>query len=187
MPTPTIHKTKERAAETFASLKGVFGWRNALQAPRLEKIVVSVGTGRVASDKMRQQFIAERLSLITGQKAVPTKAKKAIASFKTRKGLVIGWKVTLRKQKMWEFLDKVIHIALPRTRDFHGIDPESIDPMGNLTIGIPEHTAFPEAAEDELKDIFGLGITLVSTARTKEEAEAFFRHLGVPLKKRQEK
>jgi large subunit ribosomal protein L5 len=99
---------------------------------------------------------------------------------------VIGWKVTLRKQKMWEFLDKVIHIALPRTRDFHGIDPESIDPMGNLTIGIPEHTAFPEAAEDELKDIFGLGITLVSTARTKEEAEAFFRHLGVPLKKRQE-
>ena len=181
MPT-TPHKTKDRAAQTFDVLKDRFGWRNPMQATRLEKIVVTVGTGRVAQDKARQAFVAERLALITGQKAVPTKAKKSIASFKTRKGLVIGWKVTLRRDRMWEFLDKVIHIALPRSRDFHGIDPGSIDPMGNLTIGITEHTAFPEAAEDEIKDIFGLGITLVSTAHSREEAEAFFRHLGVPLK-----
>ncbi len=184
MASGAIVKTKEKAAEAFAALRDTFGWSNPMQAPRLEKIVISVGTGRVAHDKARQDFIAERLSLIAGQKAVPTKAKKSIASFKTRKGLVIGWKVTLRRDRMWEFLDKLIHIALPRSRDFHGIDPESIDPMGNLTIGIAEHTAFPEAAEDEIKDIFGMGVTLVSTARSREEAEAFFRHLGVPLKPR---
>ena len=178
----TITKIVDKQKKTFDSLKGELGYTNPMQAPRLEKITVSVGTGKI-SEKQQVERIIDRLSRITGQKPVMTRAKKAISAFKTRRGQVIGYKVTLRGTRAYEFLDKVIHIALPRTRDFRGLSVNSIDKMGNCTIGIKEHTVFPETSDEDLKDVFGLAITLTTTAKTKKEAESFFRYLGLPFKR----
>jgi|TARA_Y100000310_G_scaffold345866_1_gene471905 large subunit ribosomal protein L5 len=153
-----------------------------MQTPKVEKIVVSVGTGSV-KDKKKLEVIQDRLAKVTGQKVSPRGAKKSIASFKLREGDTIGYQVTLRGTRMYDFLDRFIHISLPRSRDFKGINPESIDEMGNLTIGLSEHTIFPETPDEELKDIFGLSITIVTTAKTKEEAKTFLAHLGLPFKK----
>jgi len=180
-------KTKpvqERNKEAFAHLKGAFHYKNPMQAPRLVKVAVSVGTGsQIKKDKKRNEFIVERLSKITGQKASPRGAKKAVATFKTRQGDVIGATVTLRGKRMFLFLDKFLNVALPRTKDFKGIARTAIDEMGNLTIGIKEHTIFPETADEDLKDVFGLAITIVTTAKGKDEALAFLEYLGVPFKK----
>lgn len=165
---------------SFATLKSEFGYKNALQAPRLVKVVISTGTGKI-KDKKKIELIQNRIAAITGQKAAPRGAKKSIATFKVRKGDVIGYQVTLRGGRMFDFVDKLVHIALPRSRDFRGISPKIIDDMGNLTIGIKEHTIFPETSDENLSDVFGLAITMVSTAKNKKEAEAFFRHIGVPL------
>ena len=143
------------------------------------KIVVSTGVGK--ADKARKAMIEGRLARITGQKAAPRAAKQSIAQFKMREGDIVGYQVTLRGLRMNHFLEKLIHIALPRTRDFRGL-PSSIDAMGNYTIGIKDHTIFPETSEEDLKDVFGIAITFVTTAKTKEEAEAFLRHLGLPMK-----
>lgn len=175
-----IH-TKEKLAGAFEALKGDFGYTNKMQAPRLQKITVSSGVGKI-TDKAKIQLIIDRLARITGQKPAETKAKQAIAAFKTRKGQVVGYKVTLRGARMQSFLDKVVHIALPRTRDFQGLSPKAIDKMGNYTIGIKEHTVFPETSDEDLRDVFGLAITLTTSAKTKKEAEGFLRYLGVPLK-----
>jgi large subunit ribosomal protein L5 len=164
----------------FESLKGEFGYKNALQAPRLMKVVISSGTGKV-KDKKKIEVIENRLAKITGQKAAPRGAKKSIASFKVRQGDVVGYQVTLRGARMYDFLDKLVHIALPRTRDFRGLTPKAIDSLGNITIGIKENTIFPECQDEDLKDVFGFAITIVTTAKGKKEAESFFRHLGVPL------
>ena len=172
--------TKEREQGTLEALKGTFGYTNRLQAPHLVKTVVSSGTGKV-KDKKRIELIEDRLAKITGQKAAPRGAKKSIASFKVRKGDVVGYQVTLRANRMYDFLDKLIHIALPRTRDFRGISPKTIDSLGNVTIGIKEHTIFPETSDEDLRDVFGLAITVVTTAKTKKEAEAFLRYLGFPI------
>ena len=169
----------------FDALKKEFDYKNTNQAPTIEKVVVSVGTGRI-DDKQKIALIQDRLAKITGQKAAPRPAKQSIASFKLREGDIIGYQVTLRGQRMRHFLDKLIHIALPQTRDFRGLKPTSIDEMGNFTIGIKEHTIFPETADEELKDVFGLSVTLVTTAKTKEEAEALLRHIGLPLKKKED-
>jgi large subunit ribosomal protein L5 len=176
---------QEKLHATFTSLKDTFGYSNQLEVPRLQKIVVSTGTGKI-TDKHKIELIQDRLAHITGQKAAPRKAKKSIASFKLREGDVIGYQVTLRGSRMRAFLDKLIHVALPQTRDFRGISPKVIDDMGNMTIGVREHTIFPETSDEELKDVFGLSITLVTTAKSKEESEAFFRHLGLPLQKQAE-
>ena len=173
--------TKEKLAGTFDTLKEQFGYTNVNASPRLLKIVVSSGVGK--ADKTKKALVEDRLARITGQKAAPRASKQSIAQFKMREGEIIGFQVTLRGARMHEFLDKLIHITLPRTRDFRGLNATAIDEMGNLTIGIKDHTIFPETAEEDLKDVFGLAITLVTTAKTKEEADAFFRHLGIPFKK----
>ena len=173
---------KEKFNSTFDALKSVFSYTNVMQAPRIEKVIVSVGTGRV-DDKARIALIQDRLARITGQKAAPRPAKKSIATFKLREGDIIGYQVTLRGERMRTFLDKLIHVALPNTRDFRGLKISAIDEMGNYTIGIPEHTIFPETSDEELKDVFGFAVTIVTTAKTKAEAEALFRHVGLPLQK----
>jgi large subunit ribosomal protein L5 len=172
--------TKERQQTSFDTLSGEFGFTNRLAAPRLVKVVISTGVGK--ADKNRKALIAERMARITGQKPSPRAAKQSIAQFKLREGDIVGYQSTLRGARMYDFLDKLIHIALPRTRDFRGLSATAIDDMGNMTIGIKENTIFPETSEEDLKDVFGLAITIVTTAKSKKEAEAFFRHLGVPLK-----
>lgn len=173
--------TKEKQASAFDTLKEKFGYTNVNASPKLLKITVSSGVGK--ADKAKKALVESRLARITGQKASARPAKQSIAQFKMREGDIVGFQVTLRGARMNEFLEKLIHITLPRTRDFRGLNATAIDEMGNLTIGIKDHTIFPETAEEDLKDVFGLAITLVTTAKTKEEADAFFRHLGVPFKK----
>jgi len=174
----TTTRTQEKNA--FDSMKGDFHYKNKLQAPRLVKAVISTGVGKI-KDKKKIEIIENRLARITGQKAAARGAKKSIASFKVRQGDVVGYQITLRGARMYDFLDKLVHIALPRTRDFRGLSAKAIDSLGNITIGIKENTIFPETSDEDLKDVFGFAVTLVTTAKGKKEAEAFFRHLGIPL------
>ena len=162
--------------------KNLPGYKNAMQTPKIMKVVVSVGVGSF-KDKAKFKVVEDRLARITGQKATPRGAKVSVASFKSREGDVVGYQVTLRGQRMHDFLEKLIHIALPRTKDFRGINPNAADEMGNYTLGIKEHTIFPEAADEELKDVFGLAITIVTTAKSKEEVLKLLTHLGFPFKK----
>lgn len=177
-----MEMTTEKFASAFATLKKALGLKNVMQTPKIEKVVVSTGTGKI-DDKQRIALIQDRLAKITGQKPSPRPAKQSIASFKLREGEIIGYQVTLRGARMRHFLDRFIHLALPQTRDFRGLKATAIDDMGNITIGIREHTIFPEAADEELKDVFSLAVTIVTTAKTKEEAEALLRHIGLPLQK----
>lgn len=177
-----METTKTKIASTYAALKDSFGYTNVMEAPRLEKVVVSVGTGRV-QDKHREAMIVDRLARITGQKPSPRPAKQSIASFKLREGEIIGYQVTLRGARMIHFVDKLIHVAIPQTRDFRGLKVTAIDEMGNITLGIKENTIFPECGDEEIKDVFSLAITIVTTAKNKAEAEAFLRHISLPLKK----
>ena len=173
--------TKARQQTAYEALAESFGYTSRMQAPRVLKVVVSSGVGK-KRDQKQIALVTERLARITGQQPSPRAAKQSIASFKVRQGDTVGLQVTLRGSRMYDFLDKLIHIALPRTRDFRGLNPSAIDDMGNLTIGIREHTIFPETSDEDLKDVFGLAITVVTTAKNKAEAEAFFRHLGFPLR-----
>lgn len=173
---------KEKITGSFEALKSAFDYSNPMQAPRLEKIVVSVGIGKV-EDKAKRELIFDRLARITGQKPSPRPAKQSIASFKLREGDIVGYQVTLRGSRMRDFLEKLIHVALPQARDFRGLKPTAIDEMGNITLGIKEHSIFPETSDEELRDIFSFAITIVTTSKNKEEAEAFLRHIGLPLKK----
>ena len=172
--------TKQRQQTGYEALRADFGYTSPMQAPRISKVIVSSGVGR-KREKKQLELITERLARITGQKPSPRSAKVSIASFKVREGDIVGLQVTLRGPRMFDFLDKLIHIALPRTRDFRGLPVSAIDDMGNLTIGIKEHTIFPETSDEDLKDVFGLAVTIVTTAESKKEAEAFLRHLGLPL------
>lgn len=172
--------SKEKVQNSFDALKEQFGYTNKLRAPKIVKIVVSSGVGK--ADKVKMQVVDSRLARITGQKAAPRAAKASIAQFKMREGDIVGYQVTLRGARMYDFIDKLIHVALPRTRDFRGLSAGAIDDMGNLTIGIKDHTIFPETADEDLKDVFGLAITIVTTAKSREEADAFFRYLGIPFK-----
>jgi len=174
--------TKEKVQKSFDALKGDFGYKNKMRAPKIEKIIVSSGVGS-AKDKNRLQVVENRLAKITGQKPSARPARASIAQFKMRQGDIVGYQVTLRGARMYDFFDKLIHIALPRTRDFRGLNASGVDEMGNLTIGIKEHTIFPETADEDLKDVFGMAITVVTNCESKEEAEAFFTYLGVPFKK----
>lgn len=175
-----MNTTQTKLQNIFDTLKDTFAYKSVMQAPRIEKVIVSTGTGKV-TDKGQMARIADRLARITGQKASPRGAKKSIASFKLRQGDIIGYQVTLRGGRMFDFLEKLIHVALPRTRDFRGVKVTAIDEMGNYTLGIREHTIFPETADEELRDVFGLSITIVTNARTKAEAEALLRHIGMPF------
>ncbi|MDO8566575.1 MAG: 50S ribosomal protein L5 [bacterium] len=172
--------TKQRQQSAYLALAEAFGYTSPMQGPRIVKIVISSGVGK-KRDKKQLEVIQDRLARITGQKASARPAKVSIASFKVREGDTVGLQVTLRGARMFDFIDKLIHIALPRTRDFRGLSIKSIDEMGNFTIGLKENTIFPETSDEDLKDVFGLAITVVTTATSKAEAEAFFRHLGMPL------
>jgi len=169
----------------FKTLKDIFGYKNIMQTPRITKVIVSTGVGST-KDKDKVKLIPERLAKITGQKPAQRAAKKSIATFKLREGDIVGYAVTLRGQRMHAFLDKLLNVVLPRTRDFKGINRTSIDEMGNLTIGIKEHTIFPETSDEELRNVFGLSITITTTANTREEAEKLFEEMGVPFKKKEE-
>lgn len=174
--------TKEREQDSYETLKERFHYASPMQAPRITRVVISSGVGKKRQDPKAIELIGDRLAKITGQKAAPRAARMSIASFKLREGDTVGLQVTLRGARMYDFLDKLIHIALPRTRDFRGLSTKAIDDMGNMTIGIREHTIFPETGDEMLKDVFGLAVTIVTSASTKEEAEAFLRSLGLPLR-----
>ncbi len=175
-----METTQTRIGSAYAALKGDFGYKNVMQAPKIEKMVISVGTGRV-QDKAKISLIQDRLARITGQKASPRPAKQSIASFKLREGDIVGYQITLRGKRMIHFIDKLIHIAIPQTRDFRGLKVSAIDEMGNYTMGIKEHSIFPECGDEDSKDVFSFAVTIVTTAKTKKESEAFLRHIGLPL------
>ncbi len=172
--------TKQRQQSAFLALSEQFSYTSPMQSPRVMKVIVSSGVGK-KRDKKQIELIEDRLAKITGQKSAQRAAKISIASFKVREGDTVGLQVTLRGARMFDFVDKLIHIALPRTRDFRGLSAKAIDDMGNITIGIKDHTIFPETSDEDLKDVFGFAITIVTSAKSKAEAEAFFRHLGLPL------
>jgi len=165
-----------------------FGYKNQMAVPKIEKVVINTGFGRQVSDKSSeeqkkiQEAILEDLSLISGQRPILKKAKKSISGFKIRKGQVIGAAIILRKKRMFDFLERLIHIVLPRLRDFQGITLDSFDKKGNLTVGIREHIAFPEILPEKTKDIFGLEVTTVTTAKKQEEGIELLRLLGFPIK-----
>ena len=159
-----------------------FGYKNRMQIPVLDKIVINMGIGEGVADRKKVDAAAADLALISGQKAVITKARKSIATYKLRDGQAIGCKVTLRKARMYEFLDRLINIALPRVRDFRGLNPKSFDGRGNYTLGIREHIVFPEIDYDKVTDIWGMDITVCTTARTDDEARALLRAFNFPFR-----
>lgn len=173
---------KEKLVVVLPNLAKDLGVKNTFALPKLDKIVLSTGVGKI-KDKKRLELIADRLAKITGQKAAPRGAKKSIASFKSRQGDVVGYAVTLRGKRMWGFLDKLLNIAIPRIRDFRGFDEKVVDEHGSLTLGLREHTIFPETADEELKDVFGLAITLTVKGGSRESGRALFKALGFPFKK----
>lgn len=177
-----MQEIREKVKQSYKELKGVLGIKNEMASPRLLKVAINSGVGSV-KDERKRELVRDRISRIAGQRARVAPARKSIASFKVREGDPIGVQVVLRGDRMYAFLDKLIHIALPRTRDFQGIDPKAIDEMGNLTIGIREHTVFPETADEDIRDTFGFAVTVVSTAPNKEKAREFFRAIGFPLKR----
>ena len=179
---------KQKQAGAYDALKAQFGYSNKLAAPRIQKVVVSVGTGSgMKRDRNKNDFVIDRLTKIVGQKPSIKSAKQSIASFKIRQGDPVGVVVTLRGERMWSFLDKLVNVALPRTKDFRGITRSSAGDLGNMTIGIREHTIFPETSDEEISQVFGLAITIVTTATSRPEGLAFFEYLGFPLKKEDEK
>lgn len=183
-----IHLQEKYKKEVVPAMMEKFGYKNPMAVPRVEKVVANAGFGRLISGKTSeeqkkiQDFILEELGLICGQRPVLKRAKKSISGFKIREGMAIGVAVTLRGKRMFDFLERLIHIAFPRTRDFRGIDPKSFDKKGNLTIGVKEHINFPEVSPEKAKNIFGLEITVVTTAKNREEGIELLRLLGFPIK-----
>lgn len=174
--------------EGAAVLMKEFGFKNVMQAPKLTKIVISSATGTgMKKDRHRNDLVVDRLTKIAGQKPSIRQAKQSIASFKIREGDKVGVAVTLRGAKMHAFIDKLIHIALPRTKDFRGLDKKGVDVMGNYTFGIKEQTIFPEIRDEELKDIFSMAVTLVTSAKNKEVATRYLEIIGLPFKKEENK
>ena len=158
-----------------------FGYKNRLEVPRLEKITLNMGVGEASQDKKKVQTAAEEMALIAGQKPVITKAKKSIAQFKLREGMPIGAKVTLRRDRMFEFLDRLVTIALPRVRDFRGLNPKSFDGRGNYAMGLKEQIIFPEINYDQIDKVRGMDIIVTTTAKTDEEARELLRLFNFPF------
>jgi len=179
-----MKSVRQKENEAYENMKAKFGYKNKMAAPRLLKVVINSGTGSgIKKDKDRNDLVMDRLAKITGQKASTRVSKKSIATFKLRQGEPIGVVVTLRGLRMYSFLDKLLNIAIPRTKDFRGISSKGVDSMGNLTFSVREHTIFPETADEELRDIFSMAITFVTTTKNREEALVFFNLLGIPFKK----
>lgn len=174
---------KQYKEEIIPKLKEEFGYDNVMAIPKLQKIVINVGAGEAINDAKYLDTVVENVGAITGQHPVKTRAKKSVSNFKLREGTPIGCKVTLRKKVMYEFLDRLINLALPRTRDFQGVPNKSFDGRGNYTMGIKEHTIFPEIDVDNTNVVHGMDITFVTNAETDEEAFALLKHFGMPFKK----
>ena len=170
-------------AEVAPALFKKFGYKSTMQIPRIDKVVVNVGCGEAKENAKVLEAVVKDLTTITGQKAVVTKAKKSVANFKLREGMPIGAKVTLRGDKMWEFLDRLFNVALPRVRDFKGINPNAFDGRGNYSLGLKEQLIFPEIEYDKVDKIRGMDICFVTTANTDEEARELLRRLGAPFAK----
>jgi len=173
---------KDKVGKSFEALKAEFGYKNTMQAPKVVKVVISAGVGSF-KDKKKIELAYARLTEIAGQKPVKKGAKQSVAAFKVREGDTVGIQITLRGKRMYDFLERLVNIALPRTKDFRGISAKGIDEMGNYTLGIKENTIFPESADEELKDVFGLAVTVCTNIGNPFETKAFLSHLGFPFKK----
>jgi len=186
MPTKTKQPRllEKYRKEILPAMREKFGYKNVMAVPRIEKVVVNVGYGRraVAKETKAIEKIEQDIAKIAGQRAATRKAKKSISGFKTRQGLPVGTMVTLRGRRMYDFIDRLISIALPRSRDFRGLDAKSVDQHGNLNIGIKEHIIFPEVIYESVKDVFGLEVTVVTAAKTHEEGVELLRLMGFPIK-----
>ncbi len=168
--------------EVVPALMKEFGYKNVMQVPRLDKIVINVGLGEAISNAKLLDMVSKELGFISGQKALVTKAKKSIAGFKLRQGMAIGAKVTLRGERMYEFFDRLVSIALPRIRDFKGVSASAFDPSGNYTLGLKEQLIFPEIHFDDVQMTHGMDVCIVNTARNADEGRALLRHLGMPFR-----
>jgi len=169
-------------SQVVPALMKEFGYKNPMQVPKVERVVLNVGMGEAIQNVKLLESAVNELGTITGQRPVVTKAKKAIAGFKLRQGMPIGAKVTLRSDRMYEFLDRLVTLALPRIRDFRGVSPKAFDGRGNYTLGLKEQLIFPEIKYDSVASIHGMDITIVTTARTNDEGKALLRHLGMPFR-----
>jgi large subunit ribosomal protein L5 len=169
--------------EIVPKLTEEFKYENVMAVPKLQKIVINVGVGSAINDAKELDTVVENVAMITGQRPVKTKAKKSISNFKLREGMPIGCKVTLRGKIMYEFVDRLVNLALPRTRDFQGVPNKSFDGRGNYTMGIKEHTIFPEIDVDKTNQVHGMDVTFVTSAETDEEAFTLLKHFGMPFKK----
>ncbi|NLZ94023.1 MAG: 50S ribosomal protein L5 [Firmicutes bacterium] len=168
--------------EVRPALMARFQYKNALEAPRLEKVVINMGVGEAKDNPKALDAAVKDLSLIAGQRPVVTKARKSVASFKIREGMSIGCKVTLRGDRMYEFLDKLLNVALPRVRDFRGVSPKSFDGRGNYSLGLREQLIFPEISYDQVEKVRGMDVIIVTTAKTDEEARELLREMGMPFR-----
>jgi large subunit ribosomal protein L5 len=164
-----------------AAMTEEFGYKNHMQVPKIEKIVINMGVGEATQDKKKVEVAAAEMMAIAGQKPVVTKAKKSIAQFKLREGMPVGCKVTLRRERMYEFLDRLITVALPRVKDFRGVNPKSFDGRGNYAMGLKEQIIFPEVPYDKIDKIRGMDIIITTTAKSDDEARALLRHFGLPF------
>jgi large subunit ribosomal protein L5 len=170
-------------SEIMDAMTKKFGYKNVMEIPKIEKIVINMGVGEAKENAKAMEGAVADMEAITGQKAVITKAKKSIANFKIREGLAIGCKTTLRGEKMYEFLDRLVNLALPRVRDFRGVNPNSFDGRGNYALGIKEQVIFPEIEYDKVDKIRGMDVIIVTTAKTDEEARELLRLFGMPYEK----
>ena len=183
MTTATAPRLKSRyKSDVVAALQTQFGYKNRMQIPTLSKIVVNMGVGEAAKDSKLIEGAVRDLTVITGQKPVVTKARKSIANFKLREGQPIGAHVTLRGDRMWEFMDRLLSISLPRIRDFRGLSPKQFDGSGNYTFGLTEQVVFPEIQQDKLDRVRGMDITIVTSAKNDDEGRALLRALGFPFR-----
>jgi large subunit ribosomal protein L5 len=172
--------------EAVLEIKEQFGLKNNLEVPKIEKAIVNIGIGKFLKDSAQVKDIEDALKEITGQAPLKTKSRKSIAGFKIREGLEVGFKVTMRGRRMWDFLERLVGAAVPRIRDFRGLKESSVDESGNLNIGIKEHLIFPEIAPEKVKNIFSLQVTVVTNAKNREKGLALFRKLGFPIEKTHE-
>lgn len=178
-----IIPTKNKYIKTVAAeMKNKFGYKNVMAVPRIKKVIVNVGIGKIVKENDKVEEVVNSITAITGQKPVKTKARKAISGFKVREGMEIGVKVTLRGKRMWQFIDRLVSATLPRTRDFQGINRKAVDQGGSLNIGIKEHMIFPEISPERVKHTFGLQVTVSTDAKTQEEGLELFKLLGFPIK-----
>jgi large subunit ribosomal protein L5 len=177
-----VPRLKSRYDEVVAkAMTERFGYKNAMEVPKIEKITINMGVGEGSQDKKKVQTAADEMALISGQKPVITKAKKSIAQFKLREGMPIGCKVTLRRERMYEFLDRLITVAMPRIRDFRGLNPKSFDGRGNYAMGLKEQIIFPEISYDQIDKVRGMDIIVTTTAKTDDEARELLRLFGFPF------